>query len=428
MEAIKCDVVIVGSGVAGLMSALTLDRKNDILLITKKELRDSNSYLAQGGICLRRGLEDREDFIEDTMAAGHYKNNKKAVEILVDESEDAIKSLIDFGVEFTGDENGIFYTREGGHSKNRIAYCQDATGKAIMEALIKEVLRRDNIRIIENCQVKDLLEAANKCIGVYASKDNKDLLINSKVTVLATGGLGGIYKNTTNYHHIRGDGISLAIRHKVKLKDISYVQIHPTSFYEDNKERRFLISESVRGEGALLKNQKGERFVDELKTRDIVTKAIFKEMDKDKSSFEFLDFKSIDQDIKDRFPNIYAYLKDKKLDPYKELIPIVPAEHYTMGGIEVDMDSKTSLENLYAVGEVACTGVHGANRLASNSLLESVVFAKRLAKSLGLDRLDFTDYSNNIRKIRQIDDEESKKLIIQRIEEDEIKKIKEFSN
>lgn len=428
MEAIKCDVVIVGSGVAGLVSALTLDMKNDILLITKKELRDSNSYLAQGGICLRHGLEDREDFIEDTMAAGHYKNNKKAVEILVDESEDAIKSLIDFGVEFTGDENGIFYTREGGHSKNRIAYCQDATGKAIMEALIKEVLRRDNIKIIENCQVKDLLESDNKCIGVYASKDNKDLLINSKATVLATGGLGGIYKNTTNYHHIRGDGISLAIRHKVKLKDISYVQIHPTSFYEDNKERRFLISESVRGEGALLKNQKGERFVDELKTRDIVTKAIFEEMDKDKSSFEFLDFKSINQDIKDRFPNIYAYLKDKELDPYKELIPIVPAEHYTMGGIEVDMDSKTSLENLYAVGEVACTGVHGANRLASNSLLESVVFAKRLAKSLGLARLDFTDYSNNIRKIRQIDDEESKKLIIQRIEEDEIKKIKEFSN
>ncbi|MGO1580882.1 MAG: L-aspartate oxidase [Peptoniphilaceae bacterium] len=428
MEAIKCDVVIVGSGVAGLVSALTLDRKNDILLITKKELRDSNSYLAQGGICLRHGLEDREDFIEDTMAAGHYKNNKKAVEILVDESEDAIKSLIDFGVEFTGDENGIFYTREGGHSKNRIAYCQDATGKAIMEALIKEVLRRDNIKIIENCQVKDLLESDNKCIGVYASKDNKDLLINSKATVLATGGLGGIYKNTTNYHHIRGDGISLAIRHKVKLKDISYVQIHPTSFYEDNKERRFLISESVRGEGALLKNQKGERFVDELKTRDIVTKAIFEEMDKDKSSFEFLDFKSINQDIKDRFPNIYAYLKDKELDPYKELIPIVPAEHYTMGGIEVDMDSKTSLENLYAVGEVACTGVHGANRLASNSLLESVVFAKRLAKSLGLARLDFTDYSNNIRKIRQIDDEESKKLIIQRIEEDEIKKIEEFSN
>ena len=428
MKIENCDVVIIGSGVAGLICALTLDKSFKIILLTKKKLKDSNSYLAQGGISVCRGKEDREDYIEDTLIAGHYKNNREAVEILVDESEEAIKTLIKNGVKFTGDKKGLFYTREGGHRKFRILYCEDQTGKYIMESLIEKVLERDNIKIIEDCEFLDIIEKENNCLGILAKKE-EIFAIKSKFTVLATGGIGGIYKNTTNFSHIKGDGVAIAIRHNIKLKDISYIQIHPTTFYTKENERKFLISESVRGEGAVLLNQKLERFTDELKPRDKVTRAILEEMKKDKAEHEWLDFSTIKLDIKERFPNIYNHLLKRGINSLKDKVPIVPAQHYTMGGIKVDMNSKTSMKNLYAIGEVACTGVHGQHRHASNSLLESVVFAKRASYSI-IDENNISVYNNikddifkNIAdKILLADEKENKNIIEQRIKEDEFEK------
>ena len=424
----SCDVVIIGSGVAGLTCALSLDRKLEIILLTKKKLKDSNSYLAQGGISVCRGKNDREEYIEDTLIAGHYKNNREAVEILVDESEEAIKTLIKNGVKFTGDEKGLFYTREGGHRKFRILYCEDQTGKYIMESLIEKVLERDNIKIIEDCEFLDIIEKENHCLGVLAKKEEV-FSIKSKFTVLATGGIGGIYENTTNFSHIKGDGVAAAIRHNIEIKDISYIQIHPTTFYKKEKERKFLISESVRGEGAILLNQKLERFTDELKPRDKVTSAILEEMKKEKSEYEWLDFSTIKLDIKERFPNIYDHLIKNGINPYKDKVPIVPAQHYTMGGIKVDINSKTSMKNLYAIGEVACTGVHGQNRLASNSLLESVVFGKRASYSI-IDENNISVYNdiiddifrNIVDKNLVFNEEENKNIIEKRIKEDEFQK------
>ena len=402
MKIENSDVVIVGSGVTGLICALTLSKKFKIILLTKKKLKDSNSYLAQGGISVCRGKEDREEYIEDT--------------------------LIKNGVKFTGDEKGLFYTREGGHRKFRILYCKDQTGKYIMESLIEKVLERDNIKIIEDCEFLDIIEKENTCLGILAKKE-EIFAIKSKFTVLATGGLGGIYKNTTNFSHIKGDGVAVAIRHNIELKDISYIQIHPTTLYSKENKRKFLISESVRGEGAILLNQKLERFTDELKPRDKVTKAILEEMKKDKSEYEWLDFSTIKLDVKERFPNIYRNLMENNIDPLKDKVPVVPAQHYTMGGIKVDMDSKTSMKNLYAIGEVACTGVHGKNRLASNSLLESVVFGKRAAYSI-IDENNISIYNeitddifeNIADKIILTDEKENKNIIEKRIKEDEFEK------
>ncbi|MEG0249561.1 MAG: L-aspartate oxidase [Peptostreptococcus sp.] len=423
---ITCDVVIVGSGVAALVCALCLPKNQDILLITKKTLTDSNSYLAQGGICVMRGDSDRDNFIEDTLRAGHYQNNKKAVEILVDESNAAIETLQDLGVVFTGNEDGPYYTREGGHSNFRILYHDDITGQSIMESLIDTIKGRNNINIIENCSMTDILESSNgkECLGIHAVHSENNLIVNSRATVLATGGIGGIYQNSTNFPHIRGDGIALAIKHNIELNDISYVQIHPTALYEDKSGRRFLISESVRGEGAHLINHKHERFTNELNPRDLVSKAILEEMKKDNSKYELLDLNPLENSIEKRFPNIYKKILEIGLNPLEDPIPIVPSQHYTMGGIKVDMDSKSSMKNLYAIGEVACTGVHGRNRLASNSLLEGVVFAKRSAKSIVKENAPLICYKDTITRKTLLSDTEVSIMIKERIMEDELAKAK----
>lgn len=422
MKKINCDVLIVGSGVAGLITALELSEDLDVVLITKKELKDSNSYLAQGGIARRLGIEDREAFIKDTLKAGHYKNNLEAVEILVDESESAMETLMNYGVDFTKCDGDLAYTREGGHSKYRIAYHEDVTGQAVMKALMKTVLKRPNIRVIEHCKMEDMIEMNQSCLGALASTENETLLLSSKLTVLATGGLEGMYKNTTGFSHIKGDGVAAAIRHNVKLKDISYIQIHPTSLYENKRGRRFLISESVRGEGAKLLNHRKERFVDELKPRDYVTEAIFSEMKKDESEFEWLSLKEMDGDVQERFPNICNYLKEIGINLKEDYVPITPAYHYTMGGIAVDMNAKTSMDRLYAVGETACTGVHGGNRLASNSLLECVVFGKRAAKSVMWEIKHISNGRENILEFShdtRLSEEEQTLLIKERMKEDE---------
>ena len=422
MEIRDTDIVIVGSGVAGLVCALQLPENRRVTVITEKNPEDSNSYLAQGGISVSRGSEDRELYIQDTMKAGHWKNTREAVEILVDESIDAVKTLIDLGVEFTKEDGKYRRTREGGHSCFRIIHYQDRTGKSIMDGLIRAVKKRDNIDLLDWCHMVDIIEKHGQCAGVIAEKDGKRFAISADNTVLACGGIGGIYKSTTSFNHIRGDGIAIAVKHGVKLKDISYVQIHPTTFYEKTPGRRFLISESVRGEGAKLLNHGGERFVDELKPRDYVSEKIFEEMEKENKEYQWLDCRLEDIDFAKRFPGIYKHLEESGIDPSVDLVPVTPGQHYTMGGIEVDMMGKTSMNHLYAVGEVACTGVHGANRLASNSLLECTVFGKRCAEAIGSQMPNKAKINEEDIAVIEMDNEEKEYIIRERIDRDAAEK------
>ncbi len=389
----KADVLIVGSGLAGISCALSLPRDKSVILITKKKLDDCNSSLAQGGICVQHGDDDRESFIEDTLRAGHFENKREAVEVLVDESRPAIESLIEWGVVFDKDGDDFDYTREGGHSGYRILHCKDHSGASIMEAVIRECKGRENIKIIEDCAMVDLLVYDKSCYGVVAERDGKLFEITALYTVLATGGVGGLFENSTSFRHLTADGMALALSHDVDLKDVSWVQIHPTSFYEATDDRRFLISESVRGEGAILVNNGRQTFVDSLLPRDIVSQAIFQEMAREGSEHVWLTTEKMTVDMSKRFPKIFNYLLDHGIDARVEAIPVVPAQHFMMGGIETDLYGRTSMNRLYAVGEVACTGVHGHNRLASNSLLECVVYGKRAAQAIA-----DSDFSLNLPK------------------------------
>ena len=380
----KADVVIVGCGVAGLFCALHLPQDKQIVVISKDALDQSDSFLAQGGICVQRDEEDYEPYFNDTMKAGHFENNPRSVEVMIRSSRDTINDLINFGVEFQKDENGYIYTKEGAHSRPRILYREDVTGKEITSKLLERVKERTNVTLIEYYTMVDLLTKDNVCYGIVGhDKDGVYSVIPADYTVLATGGIGGLYEHSTNYRHLTGDALALALRHGIKLQDIDYIQIHPTTLYEETPGRKFLISESVRGEGAVLLNSKGERFTDELQPRDVVTKAIRKEMEKEGTKHVWLSLAPIPtEEILSHFPNIYAKCLSLGYDITKEPIPVVPAQHYFMGGVAVDEYSKTSMERLYAIGETACNGVHGKNRLASNSLLESLVFAKRAAKQM----------------------------------------------
>ena len=280
------------------------------------------------------------------------------------------------------DEDGNWdYTKEGAHCVNRIIHTQDNTGENVAKTLIKNTLSRSNIRVYEDTFLADIIVKNNKCIGAILLKNGKQINVFAKNVVLACGGIGGLYKNSTSQRILRGDGLAIALRHDIQLKDINYIQIHPTAFYDGSTdERRFLISESVRGEGGKLYNIHGERFVDELQPRDVVSQAIFKEMKKTNSPYVLLDISFLDEDyLKSRFSTIYNKCLEKGTDITKEPIKVSPAQHYFMGGIKVGLNGETSMDNLYAVGETACTGIHGANRLASNSLLEGLVFSKRAA-------------------------------------------------
>lgn len=381
---IIADVLIAGTGVAGLYTAINLRKDLNVIMLCKKEPTESNTTLAQGGISVLRGEEDTELYIEDTMRAGQYKNDRAAVEILVNESKENIAILDEIGVVFDKDENGYQYTREGAHSVNRIVHCKDRTGKEVEEALLKEAKSRNNIKIIQDAYLVDIIHEENSCFGGIIIKNGKQQNIYSKVTILATGGIGGIFQNSTNKRIMAGDGFAIALKNNIKLKNMNYIQFHPTAFYEDKQdENKFLISESVRGEGGKLININGERFVNELLPRDVVTKAIYEEEEKTKSKFVYLDVSFMDSEfLKKRFPTIYERCLKSGVNITKQPIPVSPAQHYLMGGIEVNLNSKTSMENLYACGEASCTGIHGANRLASNSLLEGLVFSRRAAKEI----------------------------------------------
>lgn len=425
----KFDVVIVGCGVSGLYAALNLPQYKNILIVTKSNAEKSDSYLAQGGICVLRDEKDFNSFFEDTMKAGHYENNKTSVEIMINSSTEVIKDLVSLGARFERNGDEFVYTKEGAHSKPRILYHKDETGKEITENLLIAAKKRDNITFLENFTVVDILVDENVCYGVVGHDiTNKFEVIYADYTILATGGIGGLYKYSTNFEHLTGDSIAIAIKNNIPLKNINYIQIHPTTFYSKKSGRAFLISESVRGEGAILLNAKGERFVDELLPRDVVANAILEQMKIDNTSNVWLSFENIDEDtIKSHFPNIYAHCLGEGYNVIENPIPVVPAQHYFMGGIDVDEFSKTSMNRLYAVGETACNGVHGKNRLASNSLLESLVFAKRAASQISEDfsslntkynkLIDFNKYANY--------KEEYKKLVLNAIDEENKKRERE---
>ena len=330
------DVIIVGTGAAGLYCALNLPEKMKILLITKQEADQSDSFLAQGGICMLRGEDDYENYFEDTMRAGHYENNKRAVDLMIRSSNDIIRDLLRYHVDFARDGLGnLAFTREGAHSQPRILFHEDITGKEITQTLLTAAKIKENIEICEYMTMVDLISKDNTVCGIIAMDRNDQAFpVYSQYVVLACGGIGGLFKNSTNFSHIAGDGVGIAMKHHVEMENLDYIQIHPTTLYSKKPGRRFLVSESVRGEGALLYDKNGQRFTNELQPRDLLSQKIF------------------------------------------------PAQHYFMGGIKVNLGSKTSMKGLYACGETSCNGVHGRNRLASNSLLESLVFARKAADDM----------------------------------------------
>ena len=416
------DILIVGCGVAGLYCALNFPENRNILIVTKNIARKSDSYLAQGGICVLRDEEDYDAFYEDTMKAGHYENNPESVDIMIRSSQGVIEDLVSFGVRFEKNGEAFNYTKEGAHSAPRILFHEDETGKEITSHLLETARSRKNITLIENFTMVDLICDGNECRGIIGHDEEGNYkAITANYTVLATGGIGGLFEHSTNYRHLTGDALALAIKYNVKLLHMDYIQIHPTTLFTKKDGREFLISESVRGEGAILLNSKGERFTDELQPRDVVSKAIFAEMEREGTEHVWLSLAPIsEEEIKTHFPNIYQRCLDEGYDVTKEPIPVVPSQHYFMGGIDVNGFSKTSMDRLYAVGETACNGVHGRNRLASNSLLESLVFAKRAASDINLNYNSLKDDSLPEVKPEKYENykEEYKELILRSIEEE----------
>lgn len=379
----KYDIVIVGAGVAGLNCALHLPKEKSVLIICKKSPKESDSYLAQGGICVLRSEEDYDEYFNDTMHAGHYENNPAAVECMIKGSREVIDDLVKCGVKFEKNADGSFaYTREGGHSSPRICYHEDCTGKEITTALMKRVKRLKNVQISPHVTMLDIIENGGKCVGlvVYDAAENSVKYVYADYTVLATGGIGGAFGNTTNYGTVSGDALAICLNHGVAVDHINYIQVHPTTLYTKRRGRRFLISESVRGEGAHLLDKNFNRFTDELQPRDVVKNAVLAQMEKDGTDFVWLDLRQIPrEEVESHFPAIVKRCAKEGYDVFTQPIPVVPAIHYFMGGVRSDLNGRTTMPRLYAVGETCCNGVHGKNRLASNSLLESLLFAKRAA-------------------------------------------------
>lgn len=386
-EAITCDVVIVGCGVAGLYCALNLPRQLSVVMLAKTTVDECDSMLAQGGICVQHDANDYAPFFEDTLRAGHFENRCESVDLMIRASRSVTDSLVDYGVQFERDEAGqLRYTREGAHSRARICFHDDTTGAEITTKLLAAVRKLGNVRILENTRMNDILTSENgagnqRCSGIAAfDAAGHALRINAQATVWACGGIGGTYERSTNFPSLTGDALHIARVHDIALEHTDYVQIHPTSLYTTEPGRAFLISESCRGEGAVLLDVHGRRFVDELQPRDVVSAAIYRQMEREGSNHVRLSFASVPKDeITGHFQHIYEHCLAEGYDITREPIPVVPAQHYFMGGVHVDRASATSMPGLYAAGETSCNGVHGKNRLASNSLLESLVFAQRAA-------------------------------------------------
>ena len=401
----RCDVLIAGCGVAGLYTALNLPANLSVVMLSKASLAECDSMLAQGGICVQRDEDDYLPYFEDTLRAGHGQNRRSSVDAMIRESRPVIDDLVARGVPFDREPDGsLAYTREGAHSRARICHHADVTGRAITTTLLACVQALPNVRILENVEMVDILEepgadGAARCAGVVARPTRRvdaaategaveaagpAFEIRAAHTVWATGGIGGTYARSTNFACLTADACTIARAHGIDLADMDYVQIHPTGLYTTHPGRVFLISESCRGEGAVLLNAAGERFCDELQPRDVVSAAIAAQMAADGTDHVWLSFAPVDAAVvRTHFANIYEHCRAEGYDILREPVPVVPTQHYFMGGVATDTEhSATSLPDLFAVGETSCNGVHGKNRLASNSLLEALVFARRAARAI----------------------------------------------
>ena len=386
------DVLIVGTGTAGLYGALQLPDDIRVLLISKRELTLSNSSLAQGGVAAVLDLEndDYQLHIQDTMTAGKNKNNPDAVRVLVSEGPSDVRRLRELGVDFDLEPDGSMQkTLEAGHSRHRIVHHKDSTGKAIVDALLERVREKPNVDILENTLLYKLDKTQDGFFAGILLPDGDSRIVAAHYCMLASGGIGRVYQYTTNSAIATGDGITLAFMLGARIKHLSWIQFHPTAFAAEKDRERFLISEAVRGEGAILLNCYGERFAEKydprghLAPRDVVSNAIMRESAATGSEKFYLDISYKDPEfVKNRFPMIYENCLKENIDITKDRIPIFPCQHYLMGGIDVDLDARTTVDRLYAVGECSHTGVHGANRLASNSLLEALVFSRRAAADI----------------------------------------------
>lgn len=384
---VETDFLIVGGGIAGLFTALKAAPYGKVVVLTKKTIAESNTGLAQGGIAAAVHEEDSPFLhLEDTLEAGAGLCVIEAVDVLVREGPARVRELIEMGADFDMKDGSVSLTREGAHSRPRILHAADATGEAIRVALVKKCEENPAIDIIEDQFLVDILgnDSSKECYGalVYDARRQSKLVYAAKATIIATGGAGQLYRYTTNPSVATADGLAAAFRAGCQLADMEFIQFHPTVLYSHDNQR-FLISEAVRGEGGLLYNTRGERFMpsyhalEELAPRDIVSRALLNEMKETGSEYVYLDMSKIPR-VSSRFPNIYRSCLEKGIDITRDYVPVSPAAHYTMGGIATSTGGETGIYALYCCGEAACTGVHGANRLASNSLLEGIVFGQRI--------------------------------------------------
>lgn len=392
LEKAVTDVLIIGSGIAGVYTALSIDEKYRISILTKEKVEISNSVLAQGGIAVSLDKKDSPEMhLRDTLYAGAGLCNEDNVRVLVSEAAENIRRLCTYGVEFdksTKGDNTLALSREAAHSTSRIIHAGDATGKEVCDKLIHTASQRKNIEIHEETWVMDLLVKDGACYGVLAYDENekKHKVFYAGLVICASGGYGNLYQYTTNPEVAAGDGAAFSLRAGAELMDMEFVQFHPTVLYHP-ENRSFLISEAVRGDGAILRNRKGERFMPayhelaELAPRDVVARSIFSELQKTGDTHVYLDITHKDRTyLENRFPTIFRTCLKYGIDISKDYIPVAPAEHYCMGGIHTGLFGNTPIRNYYACGEAACNGIHGANRLASNSLLEGLVFGNRIGQ------------------------------------------------
>ncbi len=446
IQSYQADILVIGTGIAGLAIALEAAEKHSVILVTKSTISETNTRYAQGGIAAVVSPDDSvESHIEDTLTTGYGLCNEQAVKLLAKQGFESIRRLVNWGVDFTTSQNSVAWEqldlgREGGHSMHRIIHAFDQTGLAMQEALAQRVLNNPNITILENHTLVELItehqqtlpEKSTHCYGAYLFNRKESLVQPAFAchTVLATGGIGEIYLHTTNPNIATGDGIAAAWRAGAEISNMEFIQFHPTSLYHPEADS-FLISEALRGHGAILKNSQGEEFMDKyhpmksLAPRDVVARAIDREIKKSGEPCVYLDIRHNDPDnTRTHFPKIYAECLKYGIDITKDLIPVVPASHYSCGGIKVDLAGRSSISGLFACGEVSCTGVHGANRLASNSLLEAVVFAHEIVETIRADQSTCKRISAD--KIRPWDDSDTRfaqEWVLISHNHDEIRKI-----
>jgi L-aspartate oxidase len=388
---IEKDVIVIGAGIAGLFTAIRSSEQHSVLMITKKSLMDSNTRYAQGGIAAVISEEDSPAYHrQDTLIAGAGLCSHEAVDVLVHEGPKGVRALVRMGTQFDTENGEYALTQEGAHSQRRILHANgDATGFEIVRALSEKAVENPNIEVWDDHFVIDLITQDGECYGALVQKpDGTRVFVKGKATILCSGGTGQLYRYTTNPDVATGDGVAMAYRAGANIQDMEFIQFHPTSLCYPGAPR-FLISEAVRGEGAVLRNIKGERFMEryhhqlELAPRDVVARAIVSEMELTKSTFVYIDITHESAElVRHRFPTIYEFCLNYGLDLTTDWIPVAPAAHYMMGGVKTDLNGETNIKRLFACGECSSTGVHGANRLASNSLSEAIVFGRRIIKRI----------------------------------------------